>query len=49
MQSWNNRLEEWRNNHGLPPEWTTESWWRKKDHGDRSPGLWQGKPGGYGR
>jgi hypothetical protein len=33
MQSWCNRLEEWRNNHGLPPEWITESRWRKKDQG----------------
>jgi phosphoadenosine phosphosulfate reductase len=33
MRSWYNHLEEWRKNHGLPPEWTTESRWRKKDQG----------------
>ncbi len=33
MQSWCNHLEEWRKNHGLPPEWTTQSRWRKKDQG----------------
>jgi phosphoadenosine phosphosulfate reductase len=37
MQSWCNRLDEWRINHGLPPEWTTESRWRKKDPGNVLP------------
>jgi len=37
MQSWNSRLEEWRKIQGFPPEWTTESRWRKKDQGVRVP------------
>ena len=46
MQSWRERLEEWRKSHGLPPEWITKSMWRKKDPGIISKASGSDHPGG---
>jgi phosphoadenosine phosphosulfate reductase len=45
MQSWSNHLEEWRKAHDLPPEWVTESRWRKKDPGIVVPASGSGNEG----